>query len=46
MANFSLPKNYIFDNSNLTGARMAELVERFHCKKGGTRSTHTVGTKK
>jgi len=34
MANFSLPKNYIFDNSNLTGAHIARLIERFHGKEG------------
>ena len=44
MANFSLPKNYIFDNSNLTGAHIAQLVEHFHGKEEVACSIHAVGT--
>ena len=43
MANFSLPKNYIFDNSNLTGAHIAQLVEHFHNKEEVACSIHAVG---
>ena len=42
MANFSLPKNYIFDNSNLTGAYIARLKEHFCGKEEVTCSIHAV----
>ena len=44
MAIFCLPKNYIFDNSNLTRAHIAQLVEHFHGKEEVVCSNHTVGT--
>ncbi len=40
MANFCLPKNYIFDNSNLTGAHTAQLVEYFCGKEEVVCSIH------
>ena len=44
MANFCLPKNYIFDNSNLTGAHIAQLVEHFHGKEEVAGSILAMGT--
>ena len=46
MANFSLPKNYIFDNSNLTGAHIAQFAELFHSTKEVAYSTDAVGKAK
>ena len=44
MAIFCLPRNYIFGNSNLTRAHIAQLVEHFHGKEEVVCSIHTVGT--
>ena len=44
MAIFSLPKKYIFGNSNFTRAHIAQLVEHFHGKEEVVCSIHTVGT--
>ena len=46
MANFSLPKNYIFDNSNLTGAHIDQLLERFHDKEEVTCPIHAMSATK
>ena len=46
MANFSLPKNYIFDNSNLTGAHIAQLIEHFHGNEEVAHSIHAAGATK
>ena len=45
MAIFSLPKNFIFDNSNHTRAHIAQLVEHFHGKEEVACSIHAVGTR-
>ena len=44
MAIFCLLKNYIFDNSNLTRAHIAQLVEHFHGKEKAISSILIVGT--
>ena len=44
MATFCLPKNYIFDNSNLTRAHIAQLAEYFHGNEGVFGSIPNVGT--
>ena len=46
MAIFCLPKNSIFDNSNFTGAHIAQLVEHSHGKGEVASSILAVGTKK
>ena len=46
MANFSLPKNYIFDNSNLTGAHIAQFGELFHSTEEVAYSTDSAGNTK
>ena len=44
MAISCLLKNFIFDNSNFTGAYIAQLVERFHGKEEVASSILAVGT--
>ena len=45
MAISCLLKNFIFDNSNFTGAYIAQLVEYFCGTEEVASSTHAVGTK-
>ena len=44
MAISCLLKNFIFDNSNLTRAHIAQLVEQFHGKEEVACSIRAVGT--